>query len=155
MHTHHSQHRSGFTLIEVLLVIAILTILAGIVIAAINPAKQVGESQNAQRRSDIKAILDAVHEYSIDHSGFLPSESIPIGADCLTDGHDICTPGISCDGVNIDELITDQTYLTTLPSDPSSGTGDITGYRIFQTVHGRVGVCAPDAYGEEDIVIVR
>lgn len=34
--------RSGFTLIEVLLVVALLSILAGIVILAINPIKQLG-----------------------------------------------------------------------------------------------------------------
>jgi prepilin-type N-terminal cleavage/methylation domain-containing protein len=147
--------RRGFTLIEVLLVIAILGILAAVVIVAINPAKQFGESQNAQRRSDVRSLLDAVHQYSIDNYGSLPSESIPTGTVCATDGEDICQSEISCTGVNLDELIVEEKYLTDIPSDPTAATDQITGYKIFQNANGRVGICAPSAYGSADISVTR
>ncbi|MFH1188873.1 MAG: type II secretion system protein [bacterium] len=62
----------GFTLLEVLLVIAAISILAGITIIAINPAKQFAEMNNANRQTDIKVISDAVYQYTIRHHGATP-----------------------------------------------------------------------------------
>ena len=144
----------GFTLIEVLLVIAILAILAAIVIVAVNPAKQFGDSQNAQRWSDVRAILNAVHQYSIDNYGSYPND-IPVGIDCLTGGFNVCQAGMSCDGVTIDDVIVDEKYLTDIPSDPTTATDQITGYLIMQNGNGRVSVCAPSAYGDAVISVTQ
>lgn len=64
----------GFTLLEILLVIAVISILAGIVILAINPSKQLAEARNSERHSDTRTLLDALYQYSIDHNGNLPKE---------------------------------------------------------------------------------
>jgi prepilin-type N-terminal cleavage/methylation domain-containing protein len=145
----------GFTLIEVLLVIAILAILAAVVIIAINPGKQFGEAQNAQRRSDVRSILDAIHQYSIDNYGSLPSEEIPSGTDCINEGAEICLPENSCDGISLDELIVEEKYLTNIPTDPSSATDVGTGYRIIMSGGDRITVCAPATYGELNISVTR
>lgn len=65
--------KKGFTLLEILLVVAVITILAGIVILAINPGRQLAMARDAQRESDIKVILEGVYQYSIDHQGILPT----------------------------------------------------------------------------------
>lgn len=147
----------GFTLIEVLLVIAILAILAAVVIVAINPAKQFGEAQNAQRRSDVRSVLDAVHQYTIDNYGSLPSEEIPSGTTCSVDGAEICIPNISCAGVSLDEIVLEETYLTDLPRDPSAATDVGTGYYIMQNGSGRIAVCSATSstYGNIDISVTR
>ena len=152
-----ARRSSGFTLIEVLLVIAILAILAAVVIVAINPAKQFGEAQNAQRRSDVRSILDAVHQYSIDNYGSLPSEEIPSGSTCSVDGAEICIANISCAGVSLDELVNDEIYLTSIPTDPSGATDEGTGYYIMENGSGRVSVCASasSTYGNIDISVTR
>jgi prepilin-type N-terminal cleavage/methylation domain-containing protein len=147
--------QKGFTLIEVLLVIAILGILAAVVIIAVNPSKQLGEAQDAQRRSDVRAILDAIHQYSIDNAGALPSEDIPVGTDCISDGADICATDTSCTGVSLDELSVERKYIMEIPRDPEYPDSDETGYRIFKIDSGRVGVCAPAHYGEDEISIIR
>ncbi len=63
-----SSRYSAFTLLEILLVVAIISILAGIVIVAINPGRQLGSSRDAQRKSDINTIYKAVYQYIIDKS---------------------------------------------------------------------------------------
>lgn len=145
----------GFTLIEVLLVIAILAILAAVVIIAINPAKQLGEARDAQRRNDVRAIVDALQQYSIDNRGEYP-DTIPWGGDdCLLDGMDICINGIACDGSNLDVLAEEQKYLADIPVDPSIEPEEVTGYWVLGTNSGRVSVCAPSVYGDDPIVIVQ
>lgn len=144
----------GFTLIEVLLVIAILAILAAVVIIAINPAKQLGEANNAQRRSDVRTILDAVQQYSLDNGGLYP-DSIQSGGTCMSEGLDICQFEWPCDGINLDILAENQVYLTGIPIDPSVTTDDITGYKAVLTDDGRLSVCAPLMYGDEHIVVTQ
>jgi type IV pilus assembly protein PilA len=147
--------QSGFTLIEILLVIAMLAILAAVVIIAINPAKQFGEAQNAQRRSDVSSILDAIHQYKLDNAGALPADGIQTASSCDTALDDICKSGASCTGVNIEALIEDEIYLRDIPNDPTTSNDEITGYKIFLTDYGRVGICAPGAYNGEAIGVVR
>ena len=62
----------GFTLLEILLVVAIVSALAAIVIIAINPSKMFTTMGNLERSSDTRSILDAVYQYSIGHGGAFP-----------------------------------------------------------------------------------
>lgn len=68
----YKKRSSGFTLIETILVIAIIIILAVVVLVTINPFKNVAESRNAQRETDVKTILSAVNQYSLDNNGIVP-----------------------------------------------------------------------------------
>jgi prepilin-type N-terminal cleavage/methylation domain-containing protein len=65
--------RHGFTLVELLLAIGIISILAAVTITALNPGKQLGDARNTQRKFDVNTILNAFGQYSIDSNGsFLP-----------------------------------------------------------------------------------
>lgn len=57
--------KSGFTLIELLVVIAVVGVLAGAVIVIINPAAQLGRARNAERKSDLRQMANALEEYVI------------------------------------------------------------------------------------------
>ena len=156
MKTLTHRFRYGFTLIELLLVIGIIAILASIVIVAINPTKQLGDARDAQRRSDVNTILNAVYQYAIDNNGALPS-SIPTGSDnaqevCITDSSD-CPAG---DAVDLDILT--GSYLVSIPSDPqvaTAGTGS--DYMIYQSggSNSRVTVYASTYEGDSSITVTR
>src|SRR6266478_1171011 len=68
-----SKEQSGFTLIELLVVIGILAILMGIVLVAVNPARQFAQANNTKRHNDTTQLLNAVHEFAADNAGTLPA----------------------------------------------------------------------------------
>ena len=133
--------RAGFTLIELLLVIGIIAILASIVIVAINPTKQLGDARDAQRRSDVNTVLNAVYQYAIDNNGNLPG-NIPSGtaAEICRETLDPATCTAAGD-VNLRMLT--GTYLVSLPTDPQYATSTGTLYFIIQDANGRITVSAP------------
>ncbi|MBI2599192.1 prepilin-type N-terminal cleavage/methylation domain-containing protein [Candidatus Curtissbacteria bacterium] len=57
------QLRAGFTLVELLIAIAILAILSAGVLVAINPAKRQNQAEDAQIKSDIGQIATAAQSY--------------------------------------------------------------------------------------------
>lgn len=57
------QRRLGFTLIELLVVIAIIGVLAAAILVAINPGKRMAQARDAQRKTDISAIANALVGY--------------------------------------------------------------------------------------------
>ena len=133
------RNQKGFTLIEILLVVAAIAILAGIVIVAINPGKQLGDTRNAQRKSDVNTILNAVSQYTIDNNGTLP-------AGITTDLQEICQSSVatsSCTGlVDLSALTANGKYIVAVPIEPQATTTNGAGYRIAKTSSGRIQVMA-------------
>lgn len=148
-----SVKRAGFTLIELLLVIGIIAILAAIVIVAINPTKQLGDARDAQRRSDVNTILNAVYQYAIDNNGNLPG-SIPTST-----AMQVCQgtiSGATCTGdEGVDLFVLQGDYVVAIPADPQSATATGTNYWIVQDSSGRVTVNAPGAEQATSISVTR
>ncbi len=149
------RNQKGFTLLEILLVVAAIAILAGIVILAINPGKQLGDTRNAQRRADVNTILNAVYQYAIDNNGTIPS-TIASSTCASVATNEICKMGGTCTGlIDLSVLTADEKYLVSIPSDPTGASTNGTGYRIAKSVNGRVTVCAPIAEQSAAISVTR
>jgi len=144
------RQEKGFTLLEILLVVAAIAILAGIVILALNPSKQLADTRDSQRWSDVNTILNAVYQWSIDNDGTIPAG---IGASAA----DICGDGIapatctSSSFVDLSALV--PTYIVGIPEDPQCATANSACYQIQTTTGGRIRVVAPDA--ENDTIEVE
>jgi prepilin-type N-terminal cleavage/methylation domain-containing protein len=147
--------QKGFTLIEVLLVIAIIAILAAIVIIAVNPARQIAQSNNAQRRSNVNAILNAVGQYAVDNRGALPTYIPTYPASTTQVCQTGATPTTTCADLSV--LTNNQLYLSSMPSDPTSNTTILSGYIIYKSTstNPRVTVIAPYAENSETISVTR
>lgn len=159
--------QKGFTLIELLIVIGILAVLMGIVLVAINPAKQFRQANNTKRSSDVNTILNAIGQYEVDNHGVLPT-----GID--TTVREICA-GAACPssaGTNTVDLCSAPsalapTYVAALPTDPLSAAGGTqvsncssydTGYQVVATGASnanRVTVIAPLAESGASISVTR
>lgn len=147
------KQQAGFTLLEVLLVVAIIAILAGIVIIAINPGKNLGDTRNAQRSADVTTILNAVYQYSIDNNGTIPSGVTAVATEVCATGAGSCT-GL----VDLSVVTTGAKYVVSIPKDPQCATtcaANGVGYKILKDVNGRLTVNAPSAENGKTISVTR
>jgi prepilin-type N-terminal cleavage/methylation domain-containing protein len=169
MNTYSTSSNKGFTLLEILLVIAAIGILAAIVLVAINPNRQLAQARNAQRRSDVTTISNAVYQKIIDdaannvttggmndtlgNTGLISamgtaqaSGTTPTSGTCITN-----TTGISAENGNTttpnsminltSQLVPD--YIAAIPSDPRGGSLVCSQYTISRSADGRITVSAP------------
>jgi prepilin-type N-terminal cleavage/methylation domain-containing protein len=96
MYKNKKRVSKGFTLLEILLVIAAIGILAAIVLVAINPNRQIDQVRNAERRSEVNTLYKALEQYLIDNKNY------PAGI--TTDKKDICINGNTSNCVNLGVL---------------------------------------------------
>jgi prepilin-type N-terminal cleavage/methylation domain-containing protein len=129
MNKNKKRASKGFTLLEILLVIAAIGILAAIVLVAINPTRQLNQARQAAVNSDKNTIEKALQQRLID-TGNYPAE---------LDGvqRKICSSTVTTDCINLSSLIPD--YIAAIPSS--------TTYTVARGNDGRVYVNTTETQG--------
>jgi len=145
----------GFTLIEILVGMAIVATLSFLAVLILNPAQQLAKGRNAQRKGDLTVILNVIGQNTVDNRGTFScaSGAIPTATARMAS---------SSGSYNIAPCLV-PTYLENLPYDPATSgaryknSADYdTGYTIAKNATtGRVTVAAPAAELGESILIIR
>lgn len=138
--------QSGFTLVELLVVMGIMGVLASVVLIGLNPSKHFAQARNTQRTANVSAILDAVGQNIAEHRGVFTCDSLDptIPSNPTT----IKTTG----GYNLGNCLIPND-IPAFPFDPSvsgahyANAADYdTGYQIWRDPDtGRVTITAPAA----------
>jgi len=156
-----NSRQSGFTLIEILVVIGLIAVLAAIVLIAINPGRQFALGRDSQRTSNLNAILNAIGQRMADNKGIFQG-TFQIGTAIYTCNAlpSSTTTIVTSGGGSGDLSCLTPTYIPTLPSDPTSGSGSNTGYSFYQeSGTGRIHVFAtttePSIPRTSELVIIR
>ena len=135
--------KRGFTLIEVLVVIGIIAVLAGVVLVAVNPARQFKLARDSQRVSNVNALLNAIHQNIAEHKGIFTcngsAKDIPTAPTIVAGSS--TNPTYAGDIASC--LVPD--YISSLPFDPSksgafydAASSYNTGYIIARDADGRI-----------------
>lgn len=148
--------RNGMTLIEIVIVIALITIITGIYFLAANPAGQLASSRNTERALQLQTIMNSIRANIADQSNeqfSCSSGTIPTSTMRMTS---------SAGGYNIGPCLV-PTYTYNLPFDPSassshylSNTDYDTGYYIsINSSTGQITLSAPYAELGKTISVTR
>ena len=137
----------GFTLIELIVVMAIVAILAGAAIVAINPGQRAAQARNTKRQSHVSEIENAIQQYAADNQGVLPADvTSSTSATCI--GTDVACKDLT------QELVSGSTsYISTIPDDPggpslTAGTAGNSQYTVlYNASTKRTTIAAPNAEG--------
>ncbi len=149
--------RKGFTLIELMITIAIMTIMVGVYFVVANPAQQLASSRNSERFLQLQTIMNAVRQNVADQStGQFSCSSGPLPTSSAT-----MTSGAGTSTYNIAPCLV-PTYSFALPFDPSAPNGHYlsvsdyeTGYTISINASGTITLAAPYAESGKTISVSR
>ena len=143
--------KKGFTLIEILIAIAIIAILAVVVFVALNPAKRIADSKNSRRTTDVASILTAIQTSIVDNKGALPTGLTAGMAErqlgTAATGAAVATGGCAVTNDAALNMATPlEKYLKDIPVDPDGSAAE-TGYSVVVDANGIVTVRACLAEG--------
>ena len=159
-----NKRKLGFTLIELIIVVAIIGLLAAALFVAIDPARRIGEARDAQRWSDISAILNAILTYTSDLTT-LPTQVDGTdnkyyvlqggGVDAAEVTNYACNEVGVITSMSLGASLVDY-YLSSIPFDPHIGTPtSTTGYYFTKSAGGRITIGACEHYQSGSLEVQR
>jgi len=171
-------NKKGFTLVELLIVIAIIAILAAVIFVALDPATRFADARDSTRSNDVGEILSAVKIDQIDNGGsylvsieamtdgevYMMVNGASMAAGC-DDNNAACDTNVTKDThcVNVAGLVTEG-YLSGFPVSPTGAVtwddGDTageegSGYTLSKSATGVVTVRACESENTTEISVSR
>lgn len=153
--------RKGFTLVELLIVVAIIAVLAVVAFVAIDPLTRFQDARDSQRWTDVTSVLDAVKLDQVDNGG----SYISAVSGLTDDAYYVigsCSGSSSCSAQTVSSSacadlsgLVSEGYLASVPEDPSSATASDTDYYISKAANGTLTVGACDPEGGSAIEVSR
>jgi prepilin-type N-terminal cleavage/methylation domain-containing protein len=141
----HMKHK-GFTLLEILLVIAAIGVLAAIVIIAINPQRQLAQVRDASRESGVQSLQKALDQYNIDNGEY----PMVIGVDYRP----ICREGQSGNCIDLASALV-PTYIAAIPEDYNV-TNESAGFQVaINADNSRIAVKADNTEIAQEVIAVN
>ncbi|HLD07629.1 MAG TPA: type II secretion system protein [Candidatus Peribacterales bacterium] len=134
-----SPSRCGFTLVELLLSIGIISVISGVVITAVNVPGMFTKSYDTQRKSDAKAVQNALYSQLIEQWEL--QNNIEDGSE---NANPICKLGVpsgldpSC--IALDSLVPD--FISCLPYDTAETEETRTGFEVYSNAGRPVIIAA-------------
>jgi prepilin-type N-terminal cleavage/methylation domain-containing protein len=162
----NSKYR-GFTLVELLIVIAILAILAAVAFTALDPLTRFQDARDSSRWTDATALIGAVKLDQVDNGGsYIGTVSaLTAGTEYqISDAVTVTGCNTTCplvaavdDCVDMSGIVTEG-YLGALPVSPNgAGTWDSThtGYYLIRNANNSVTVGSCEAENTTAITVTR
>lgn len=152
--THAHRREKGFTLLEILIVIALIAILIGIVIAALNPGRQFANARNSTRHAHLNTVMNGISSNMAENNGNFTcaTGAVPATATNMATG---------AGNYDIGPCLVPN-FLSSMPFDPSASgahwtsvTDYNTGYTILRNATGNIVVNAPAAELGQTISLTR
>lgn len=112
--TYHLGSESGFTLMEILVIISLLIILAAVLLVTLNPIGQINKGYDSKRRTELTQLGKVLEDYYNDHQCYPPPAKICYNAATQqADGSYICN---ICGNEKTSPSLSP--YMNALPCDP-------------------------------------
>ena len=160
----------GFTLVELLIVIAIIAILAAVVFVAIDPLRRFKDSRDSARWTDVTSVLEAAKTDQVDNGGpyhtnissLTSATTYLIGTGgtggCIATCPDAALGSTNC--VDLGYLVTEG-YLAKVATAPQASGGTAwtaaqTGYYlVYNSTTGTLKIGACDSENTDNIYVTR
>lgn len=154
--------RKAFTLIELILVIAIIVVIATSSFVVMNPAKRFAETRNARRLTDVQNLLIAIKANQTYSGGtYLAAiQSLTVGLSYVIGTNTTgCSAGCTATAtqsscVNLADLVA-QSYLDSVPFDPLTGSEEFSDYYFMRNSVGIISIGVCDAELGEIVKVSR
>ena len=136
------EKQQGISVVELILVVAVIGILTGIIVVSRSPAVEAAQNRNQQRARSISEIAQSVHQIKLHNQNHLPKTN-------KGDEMEKCGEGTTSVGDFSEVLVPD--YLTEIPTDPK----DNTDYQICRNEDNKITVSVGVSELGEDLTMTR